>query len=622
MLHSEGDCYEDSWCKLWLWLVSFKNCHYDLPTGSVGKDFVVLLSSEIDLLAQGSVRSERVLVFLSAMLQRDPMVQRGTDIRHLLARRLQRWKDHCFEDLVNETERCAWRLPRSRFKHEKDRCVKVFTHLMLWGQVQAAVRFITNRVHGGGGVLSLVASTGVPGHSVLDILHEKHPEPGAIDESAFMSCDDLPPLLDLDITADYMERVAHQIQGSSGPCGSTALQWHGYLLRHGVSSALLRDAVAMLARRLANGIVDWESICTLMVSRLIALDKCPGVCPIGIGEALRHILCKVIALATRTDLEDVCGVAQLCSGLRAGMEGTIHAVHELFDLNSDDGWGVLLVDARNAFNSVNRVAALWNARVLWPRCSRFLFSSYHGYARLLIQGSDHFLLSKEGVKQGDPLSMMLYAVAVLPLIRSLEDSCDWVQNWYTDDSSCVGGLSSVRRWFNRLLIDGPAYGYFPEPSKTVLVVGSSDLERASDLFHDLGVSVVTGSRFLGGFVGERSLTVDFVSTKVKVWCECIQSLSDVAIGEPQASFAALARSLQYEWNHIHQVIPECVTLFAPLQHAINSIFYPSLFGAVSENEIALFSLPTPFGGLLSTCHGKMGLPKHSWTPDRLEKRPE
>ena len=135
-------------------------------------------------------------------------------------------------------------------------------------------------------------------------------------------------------------------------------------------------------------------------------------------------------------------------------------------------------------------------------------------------------------------------------------------------------------------------------SKTVLVVGSSDLERASDLFRDLGISVVTGSQFLGGFVGERSLAADFVSNKVRVWCECIQSLSDVAISESQASFAALARSLQFEWNHIQRVIPECGTLFAPLLHAINSIFYPSLFGGtVSENEIALFSLPTCFGGL-------------------------
>ena len=33
-------------------------------------------------------------------------------------------------------------------------------------------------------------------------------------------------------------------------------------------------------------------------------------------------------------------------------------------------------------------------------------------------------------------------------------------------------------------------------------------------------------------MGEQSLAADFVSNKVRVWCKCIQSLSDVAIGEP------------------------------------------------------------------------------------------
>jgi len=72
---------------------------------------------------------------------------------------------------------------------------------------------------------------------------------------------------------------------------------------------------------------------------------------------------------------------------------------------------------------------LWNARVLCPWCSCFLFNTYRGYVRLFVQGSDQAVLSKEGVTQGDLLSMMMYTVAIIPLICSLEDSHQWIQNW-------------------------------------------------------------------------------------------------------------------------------------------------------------------------------------------------
>ena len=104
-------------------------------------------------------------------------------------------------------------------------------------------------------------------------------------------------------------------------------------------------------------------------------------------------------------------------------------MNQLFSAHQDQGtgWGVLLVDAANAFNSLNRAAMLLHAHILWPRCTRFLFNTYRGWLVLVLRGSSTYLYSKEGVTRGDPLSMFMYAIGTLPLIRSLNDPGQWTQ---------------------------------------------------------------------------------------------------------------------------------------------------------------------------------------------------
>ena len=92
-----------------------------------------------------------------------------------------------------------------------------------------------------------------------------------------------------------------------------------------------------------------------------------------------------------------------------------------------------------------------------------------------IAGSSQLILSKEGVAQGDPLSMLMYSVAILPLIRFLYDKNKWHQNWYADDSSCVGNFLNIKEWLSRLADKGPGFGYFPEPQFKVRVSGTSRL---------------------------------------------------------------------------------------------------------------------------------------------------
>jgi hypothetical protein len=58
---------------------------------------------------------------------------------------------------------------------------------------------------------------------------------------------------------------------------------------------------------------------------------------------------------------------QVCAGQRSGSEAAIHAIHAMHDiLEADDTDAVLLIDASNAFNALNRAASLHNVRVLCP----------------------------------------------------------------------------------------------------------------------------------------------------------------------------------------------------------------------------------------------------------------
>ena len=83
--------------------------------------------------------------------------------------------------------------------------------------------------------------------------------------------------------------------------------------------------------------------------------------------------------------------------------------------------GVLLVDAENAFNRLNRAATIHNIKSLCPSLSTVLSNTYQDPVRMVIPGSGE-IRSCEGTTQGDPLAMAMYALAVTPLISKLEPS--------------------------------------------------------------------------------------------------------------------------------------------------------------------------------------------------------
>ena len=85
---------------------------------------------------------------------------------------------------------------------------------------------------------------------------------------------------------------------------------------------------------------------------------------------------------------------------------------------------------------------LWAVHHKWTSGARFSFNCYHHWATLVIRVGDstgHFLHSKEGVTQVDPLVIITYGLEILPLIGELRTAHPRVtQPFYADDTGAGG----------------------------------------------------------------------------------------------------------------------------------------------------------------------------------------
>ena len=60
---------------------------------------------------------------------------------------------------------------------------------------------------------------------------------------------------------------------------------------------------------------------------------------------------------------------------------------------------------------------------------------------------------------------------------------------------------------------GPARGYYPEPTKSILVVAPGNVARAEENFRVLGIQVVTRHRYLVGFIGDADAENEWLRKK-------------------------------------------------------------------------------------------------------------
>ena len=71
-----------------------------------------------------------------------------------------------------------------------------------------------------------------------------------------------------------------------------------------------------------------------------------------------------------------------------------------------------------------------------------------------------------------------------------------------------------------------------------------NVPRADSFFWGYGLQIVTGSRYLGGFVGTETYQAWWLEEKVAGWRESVATLDGVVRWHLQTAYTGLQKSLQ------------------------------------------------------------------------------
>ena len=581
--------------------VKWKKNLFMLPSGQSGKTLIKLLTEWINHFNVGDtfqgIALKVVMILPNLLMQKPSAKSKAKEHSKLLEERIRLWNSGEISELFDDGNAIQKRLSKSKRNLSRD-VERTFTKLMLEGKVSSALKYLDENAENA--VLPLT-------EEVIDKLKTLHPTPSDIIPTSLIhgNIEKVPSSYFQCINEQEIMKAAKHTKGSGGPSLLDAKQWTRILCSNQfkVVGKELREELAQFARKIATKVIDPDILEAYTACRLIPINKAPesndlSVRPIGVGEVLRRIIGKTIAWALNDDIQEAGGPLQVSTGLKGGAEAAIHSMKMIFEQDNTDA--VILVDAENAFNRLNRQVALHNIRFLCPPFATVLINTYRKPSRLFIHGGGE-ISSMEGTTQGDTLAMAFYGISVTPLIKKLKDKVNEVaQVWLADDATGAGKLDRLKLWWISIISEGKSYGYYVKPTKSWLILkDSAKLQEAEKLFEDCPVNITTqGMRHLGAAIGSNEFKESYISGKVKEWCMEIRKLSTIAKSQPHVAYSAYIHGEQHKFTYFLRTIEGINEQLKPLDEVLNNEFIPALFGCeIDENERNLIAMPIKEGGL-------------------------
>lgn len=263
-----------------------------------------------------------------------------------------------------------------------------------------------------------------------------HPQPPS--DSVLPALPEGAPPAVLEDDAGMRTLLTQSDNGSSaGPSG-----WGGNMLSILAHSDICRLGVTALLRDIINGDMPDDARQLLLTSRLVALTKpnSDGYRPIAVGELFYRLAAIVAVRRVSDQAATLLAPHQYGIGVAAGAEKILHSLqHELAD--SDKRLALLQLDIANAFNTCDRarmLSELYGLTDLQP-LFRLVDFAYSQPSALVLTGCEGLMIaSAQGVRQGDPLSALLFCVYMRDVLRQVSDETSVEVYGFFDDVHLLG----------------------------------------------------------------------------------------------------------------------------------------------------------------------------------------
>jgi hypothetical protein len=251
----------------------------------------------------------------------------------------------------------------------------------------------------------------------------------------------------------HLRRILlHTNSGASGgPSG-----WAGNMLSTLVNSTTCMDGLACLFQDILNNDLPASIRPHILACRLVASNKPnggKGIRPIAIGEMFYRVAATIAVRRVSDKAVKLLQPHQFGVGLPSGCERVIHILqHQLTDTTCKRA--ALQIDISNAFNTCNRALLLdklYHTPELQPiwRISHFAYSTPSDL--FFPQASTPPLQSRNGVRQGDPLSSLLFCLYIRDTLLDPTLKTEGVQPLaFIDDGYLVGPPAAVMHCFTHL----------------------------------------------------------------------------------------------------------------------------------------------------------------------------